>query len=648
MSTLDLGLTAANGRLDEAAEIVAPTATGPGEHLPTADGRAAASPDLTALCDRWDLDPHEDTVSRPSAYAEEGRKAVVAAEDAPHDDHAAGGEAVPPPDDVSDADETAVPESQPEWGVAPDDCHAGSSDETAGDEGFRQPDISGGEADGAADSERPESEGVDDSDAAGTPSPDGSSEAEDEAAAASCTDDAGEKAESPQPYRRTPLPSDVDWRDLKPRCYGNALPPLDSSERQGLKTSIVNRGFLGKILIDEWLAIIDGNTRWEICREKGIAPDVEVIEGLSDEEKEELAFSFNADRRQLKDPEVEQQVLDARFENLFKLQEQDPKKWTQDRIADALGVSRATVSARLQLRHIANGGNMSKPDARRRYEADIELEAVRLVKEGMPPSTVARMLLMHPKAVQRAVNKEKRREAGGAAAKGGKSQQVAAPQQTEDLAASDGVPEPHRSSLKHLNKDATAFTEWLKSTVEQARKDSAATFGHVDSAAAAADDLEKLNKSILYHIQRANLETARLRQIVSGGGEAKVQEAPPADSGSDVAGPTRVGDCLRGIVELNEAGEVSVALPVFGGGVIDDSNDFIAMYGPPEAGRDVRVGVAGFDRKRGLWKLQPLGRQTAAPPERTAALGTDLDEGSKTDAEDAACEADAETTEVSA
>jgi hypothetical protein len=595
----------------------------------TADDRATVGKEL-----------HENSVHqahaipRPSVAPEDRQEAVGDVEYDGHNDVVPDNEAVSLPIDLIAADDHSDAEMQPEWGVAPDEFHAGSSDDTAGDEGFRQLDISGGEADGAADSERPESDGVDDSDAAGTPSPDGS-EAEDEAAATSCTDDAGKKAESPQPYRRTPLPSDVDWRDLKPRCYGNALPPLDSSERQGLKASIVNRGFLGKILIDEWLAIIDGNTRWEICLKTGIAPEVEVIEGLSDEEKEELAFSFNADRRQLKDPEVEQQVLDARFENLFKLQEQDPKKWTQDRIADALGVSRATVSARLQSRHISNGGNVSKPDARRRYEADIECQAVRLVKEGMAPSVVARMLLMHPKAVQRAVTKEKRREAGGAAAKGGKSQQVAATQQTEDLAASDGVPEPHRRILADIGKETQDYIKWLEDGFADAQKE----------ITAAADNVEKVLKLAISASQLLAAANLWLKSNCGNGGEVDVEESPPGDLCPD-GDRYKPDTILRGIVLRTKPDEVFVGLPDGRIGVIDNRDNRLAQYGLLEVGNAYRVRVEGFDSDRDLVIVLPQGQQTAAPPERTAALGTDLDEGSKTDAEDAACEADVETTEV--
>ena len=632
--SVDRGLTAAEGRLDEAAEIEAPTVAGPVDRPPTPDNRATAPADLAALCDQWDLDLHEDAVSRPSADAEEGRNADVAAEDAPHDDHADGGEAVSPPHDHGDADETAVPEMQPEWGVAPDHFHAGSANDTSDDDDSQQPDMPGGEADGSADSEGPEVEGIDDSDAAGTPSPN-DSEAKVDAAAKLPTDEAGDKAEAPKPTSVGELPKDFDWRKLTPRKYGQSLPPLEPSERQGLKASIESRGFLGKILIDEQFNIIDGNTRCEICLELGIAPAVEVIKGLSDEEKEELALSCNLDRRQLKDPAVERQVLDARFENMFKLQEKDSKRWTQDRIADALGVSRATVSARLQLRRNSNGGNVSKPDARRRYNADIELEAVRLVKDGMPPSTVARMLLMHPKAVQRAVNKEKRREAGGAAAKGGKSQQVAATQQTEDLAANDGVPKVHRAALDRLGKNAHDYDDWLEDGFADAQKE----------ITAVCDGEEGVLKLALRSGLLLALCNSRLKR--NRGGKVDIEESPPGNLCPD-GDWYKPGTILRGTVMDVGQDRVLIALPDGGVGVIDNRDNRLAKYGPLEVGKAYRFRVEGFDPDRNLVILQPQGLQTPAPYDRSTALGSDCDEESTTDAEAAADEADAETTEVSA
>ena len=440
-------------------------------------------------------------------------------------------------------------------------------------------------------------------------------------------DDAGQAhddsddAEVPQPLRVVEPPENFDWRKLKPRVYGKSLPPLDPVERQTLKASIESRGFLGEILIDELFNIIDGNHRWTICMETGIAPAVEMIKGLSEDEKqrewekEELALSRNLDRRQL-DKEDAVQVFEARLDNLLDWQQENPKKWTLDKIAKTLGVSKATVAARRDLRHNSAGGTVSKPDARRKYDDDQKREAVRLVNEGNSEAEVARKLVMHLKAVQRAVKDEKEREAGGSAAKDGKRKKAAAKplEPMEDIAASDGVPRVHRPAVQDLGLNAHGYMELVK--VEQAR-------AREDSKAFADEKLGNLKQAV-YHARMAEIFNSRLTPVLTAGGESDVEEAP-GDSGSDGSGP-KPGDVLRGIVFADEADEVFVALPVGGSGVIDKRNDSPAWQSPPEKGGGVRVRLNGFDSKRCLWDLQLVGRQTAAPAPGAIAAGLDRDE----------------------
>ena len=393
------------------------------------------------------------------------------------------------------------------------------------------------------------------------------------------------------------LPEDYDWRSLKMRAYGKSLPPLALSERQGLKAAIVNHGFPGKILIDERLNIIDGNHRLLICMETGIAPVVEVIQGLSEDkeqrewEKEERAFSINLDRRQL-DNEDASQVFEARLDNLLNLRQKDPKTWTLKKIAELLSVSIATVSARGGHRHISAGKNVSVPDARRKYDDELKREAIRLVKEGMPHAEVSRKVLIPPKTLQRAVNEEKERESGGGAAKGGKLKKAAAakpPQPIEDITASHGVPELHRRANEHLKRDDHAYIEQLKASAAQARKD-------VETVS----NIQKLQElSLSYGLILAFVDL-QLRKML------------PGDSKPNTAG-IEPAPILLGSVMAYEQEEVFVALSSGGGGVIDNRSDFLAMYGRPKADEVVRVRVEGFDWKRGLWKLQPQARQTVAP-----------------------------------
>jgi transposase-like protein len=278
---------------------------------------------------------------------------------------------------------------------------------------------------------------------------------------------------------------------------------------------------------------------------------------------------------------------------------------------------------------------MSKPDARRKYDDDLKREAVRLVKDGMPKADVARKLLIHPKAVDRAVNEEKEREAGGSTTDCGKRKKAAAKplMPMEDIADSDGVPRVHRPAVQDLDLDAQGYMELVK--VEQGK-------ALEDSKAFADEKLGNL-KHAVYHACMAAIFNSRLRPVLSAGGESEVEEAP-GDSHSDGSG-LKPGDVLRGIVFADEPDEVFVALPV-GGGVIDKRNHSPAWQAPPKQGGDVRVRINGFDSKRGLWDLRLVGQQTAAPAPGAIADGLDRDERRHPSADLASHEAGPEKTGV--
>ena len=406
----------------------------------------------------------------------------------------------------------------------------------------------------------------------------------------------GDEIELPQLSTNLKPPADFDWRKLKPRRYGKSLPPLDPVDRQNLKTSIESRGFLGRILIDELLNIIDGNARWEICMETGIAPAVEVIQGLSEDkeqrklEKEALALSCNVDRRQLdKDDAV--QVFEARLDNFLELRRTD-KKLTQERIAAELGVSVSTVSARERFRQDSDGGTMSKPDARRKYDDDLKREAVRLVQEGNPKSNVARQLCMSPKSVERAWNKEKKRESG----------KTAVTQTTEPIADSDGVPELHRRVPEQLGQNTLAYIDRLKAKAAEIRKD-------IEEIS----DIDEMTDLSVYFSVGQAFANFGLRNTLSGGNEIDVEEAAPSGDSSPNKAGHEPDTILLGTVMATERDEAFVALCVGGGGVIDNRDDCLDRHAPLKVDEVVRVRVEGFDWKRGLWKLQPMARQTVAP-----------------------------------
>jgi DNA-binding transcriptional regulator YiaG len=422
--------------------------------------------------------------------------------------------------------------------------------------------------------------------------------------------------ETPRMAEAVGLPDDFDYRELKPGRYGTSLPALDAMERRNLENSIVRHGLLSKIVIDEWLNVIDGNNRLEICLEHGITPVVEMVSGLSDEEKEELALSCNLDRRQLKDPDVERQVLQARFENLCLLREKDPKKWPQQKIADLLHVSLATVSVWERNRHSSSDGDVSKPDARRKYNEDIECEAIRMIREGMPQTEVARKLLMNPKAVQRAVNKEKRRESREGAAKE-KGAKAATEFATEPVPPRDGISWLHRLALEHLGQDFEAYAGLLESAVGKA----------CEGVKVVQDDVAELLNLSLYASHMAAAADLRLREIL-GDGESGAVVGVPSDEPEPDTDSHQCGGVHLGSVLGDAPDGIFVSLPGGRSGVIDNGDMSLLLNGRPAEGDTVRVRVEGFDPERGLAALKLLGRQTFTRTDSPSGFSRDPDERS--------------------
>jgi len=90
-------------------------------------------------------------------------------------------------------------------------------------------------------------------------------------------------------------------------------------------------------VMDEFGEIIDGHSRGLACRELGINDyPVEVRRGLSEAEKRALARNLNALRRHLSREQVRSLIAD---------QLRDTPDWSNQRIADGLGVDGKTVAS---------------------------------------------------------------------------------------------------------------------------------------------------------------------------------------------------------------------------------------------------------------------------------------------------------------
>jgi transposase-like protein len=353
--------------------------------------------------------------------------------------------------------------------------------------------------------------------------------------------------------------------------------------------------------------------------ETGIAPTVEMINGLSEDkeqrewEKEELALSCNLDRRQL-DNEDAVQVFEARLNNLLDLQQKNPKKWTLNKIAKTVGVSKATVAARRDLRLNSAGGTVSKPDARRQYDDDLKREAVRLVKDGMPKADVARKLLIHPKAVDRAVNEEKERKAGGPPAKGGKRKKAAARRKEpiEDLAANVGPSELHRRVLEHLGRSPEDYANIQRDARDGARETLEKIFN---------DDAELLGHAV-YGKYLMDFAQELLEERCRPGAEEGVVEEAHGASSPD-AGGYEADEALDGAVHVDEPDVAPVSLPTGDRGAIADGDTGVTRLAVAEDGDEARVRVNGFDPEPG----HP-DRESMAQDDRTRAAEPNLDDRS--------------------
>jgi len=172
------------------------------------------------------------------------------------------------------------------------------------------------------------------------------------------------------------------------------LPDLADEEYQALKSDIAENGVQVDIAVDEDGKIIDGHHRVRACNELGIEDYPRTVyPGLSDQEKRDLAYKLNLQRRQVDGTtklEIAKQYL---------LNDWDGKE-TQSSIAEKFGCSPRLVrkafksdevfSAKDGVETVRTGpdsiesngdGTKSSKPTRLRVDSDKDVEKVREVKE---------------------------------------------------------------------------------------------------------------------------------------------------------------------------------------------------------------------------------------------------------------------------
>src|SRR4030042_2311664 len=82
--------------------------------------------------------------------------------------------------------------------------------------------------------------------------------------------------------------------------YKNIVPPMTDEEYSELRDDIDRNGILIPVILDDSGNVIDGHHRIRIAEELQITRfPIEIRPGLSNEEKQDMAWNLNAHRRQM-------------------------------------------------------------------------------------------------------------------------------------------------------------------------------------------------------------------------------------------------------------------------------------------------------------------------------------------------------------
>jgi ParB-like chromosome segregation protein Spo0J len=111
------------------------------------------------------------------------------------------------------------------------------------------------------------------------------------------------------------------------------MPALSAEEYASLKADIKEHGVLVPVEYDDEGNILDGFHRVQICQELGLDWPKVVRNDLTESQKIGHAWMLNLARRRLNQEQKQTMALASRQDG-----------WTQERIAQALAVTQATIS----------------------------------------------------------------------------------------------------------------------------------------------------------------------------------------------------------------------------------------------------------------------------------------------------------------
>lgn len=119
--------------------------------------------------------------------------------------------------------------------------------------------------------------------------------------------------------------------NVKPNQF---MPPLATFDHASLREDIARRGVLVPVMVNAATGeIIDGHHRAAIADELGIDYPIQAVDIADQDEAEIIAVALNVKRRRMS-PDQRRELA-----NVFRVK----SGWSQQKIADALGVSRRTI-----------------------------------------------------------------------------------------------------------------------------------------------------------------------------------------------------------------------------------------------------------------------------------------------------------------
>jgi ParB-like chromosome segregation protein Spo0J len=191
------------------------------------------------------------------------------------------------------------------------------------------------------------------------------------------------------------------------------MPPLSADEYAALKADIAARGVQVPIEYDDQGNILDGFHRVQICQELGLACPQVMRSGLTDAAKRAHAWALNLTRRHLSKVQKRAIAKTLRGEG-----------WTMERIAQALGLSQATVSSWLtefirfdelqDAEPITGKDGKRYPSRKARPAAKQRLDDAE-AEPGLEPDRHAAVAIPIPQGVETGVEQQSRREQTDAA-----------------------------------------------------------------------------------------------------------------------------------------------------------------------------------------------------------------------------------------